>query len=203
MNHVQRRIQFFNERAEGWDEYAHHDESKIRIILDLIGISKGDHVLDVGCGNGILTPFLLNRIGSQGSVLAVDVSPGMVEVARRKHVYSNIEFRCDDIQTIQLKRTRFNAVIFYSMFPHIDDKQKAITRCAQLLLPGGKLCICHSDPRYKIIQIHKRQSDSPVSGDIFPQTVEILDLIENAGLKIRYKQDDDEMFVVIGENTDC
>ncbi len=201
MNQAQRRIQFFDERAVGWDEYAHHDESKIEAILDLIVISTGSRVLDVGCGNGILAPFLINRIGREGNLLSLDVSPRMIEVARGKHRHKNIEFLCDDIQTVQLKKNNYNTIILYSMFPHIDYKQKAISRCAMFLKPGGRLCICHSDPRYKIIQIHKRKDDTPVSGDEFPPTSEVVDMVENAGLKLQYKQDDDDMFVIIGEKS--
>ena len=199
MDRTQRRIEFFDERAKGWDEYAKHDETKIELILDRIGINKGDKILDVGCGNGILTPFLLKRITSTGSILAIDVSPKMIEVARSKYAHKNVTFICDDIQTMHLDPTQFNVIIFYSMFPHIDNKRRVISRCARFLSPGGRLSICHSDPRYKIVQIHKRRRDSRISEDIFPPLSEILDYVNEAELATIYKQDDDEMFVVVAK----
>jgi ubiquinone/menaquinone biosynthesis C-methylase UbiE len=196
MDKSKRRIQFFTERAEGWDEYVHHNESKIERILDLVGIKDGDQVLDIGCGNGILAPHLSKRVGGSGSVLAMDVTPKMIEVAKEKHNLGNVKFVCDDIQTTELQPESFEAIVLYSMFPHIDKKEEALARCTGFLKPGGKLSICHSDPRYKIISIHKKKG-SPVLGDEFPPMDLIKEYIRSVGLEITYDQDDDEMFVLI------
>ena len=53
--------EFFNGLAYKWDEMCHHDDKKIRKILDLADIKKESKILDIGTGTGILISYLLEK----------------------------------------------------------------------------------------------------------------------------------------------
>ena len=72
-------ISFFDTIAPSWDGMERlSTPGKVNEILDIIGVEKGMDVLDLGTGTGVLLPFLSERIGSEGHILAVDISEGML-----------------------------------------------------------------------------------------------------------------------------
>ena len=74
-------IEFFDRLAPGWDAEMVRSDEIIRIILDNAGVTAGKNVLDVACGTGVLVPDYLKR--GVASVTGIDISPKMVEIARR------------------------------------------------------------------------------------------------------------------------
>ena len=64
-----------------------------RTIVDALPLSRGEAVLDVGCGTGLCFPMLLDKIGRHGHIVGVEASPQMLAVARervRRHGWRNI-----------------------------------------------------------------------------------------------------------------
>lgn len=189
---------FFNEKAEIWDEICPHDISKVKTIIDMLNIEKGASVLDVGTGTGVLVPELSSRVGEAGRILAVDVSDKMIEVCERKHKYKNAQFKCVD--ALVLKENNYQYITCYSMFPHFQDKKEALNILAQKLSKNGKLIICHSQSRDAINSLHQTAGEE-VKEDKLP-TIETLEkYFSEAGLKTVHTVDNDEMFVIIGEKT--
>lgn len=188
---------YFNSLAHKWDEIVNHDKKKINYILNLLDIKKGDDILDVGTGTGILIPFLLDKIGKNGSILAIDIAEKMLEKARENYPYSNIYFQRTDINDFDLKDS-FNLVICYSAFPHFKDKKNVIENMVRSLKDKGKLCICHSQSRDDINNLH-RKLDSVVSSAYLPSSNTIRNYFGNKGLCTTKIVDNKEMYVVIGE----
>ncbi|EGY80680.1 class I SAM-dependent methyltransferase [Peptoniphilus indolicus] len=193
--------EFFNSMAEKWDSFCKHDNKKIIEILNLLEIKPSDKVLDVGTGTGILIPFLLERVGKGGEVCAVDISEKMIEVAMKKYAASNLTFKNEDILDCDLNTRYYDKVICYSMFPHFEDKKKAIEKLRKYLNENGKLIICHSQSREAINNLHK-DSSIVVEKDILPK----MEILENyfigANYKVLKKVDSEEMFVVIAKKMD-
>ena len=57
--------------------------------ISAMHLRKGSRVLDIGCGTGLNFPLLLDAVGSEGTVVGVDLSHGMLEVADRKSTRLN------------------------------------------------------------------------------------------------------------------
>lgn len=191
--------QFFNEMASIWDEKVFHPSDKIRFILELMDISKGFKILDVGCGTGVLIPYLIEKIGSSGEIIGIDIAEKMLEIARAKFPedsFPNVKFVHADVMDFEYQG-KFDIIIFYSVFPHIQHKQKCIKKAASLLAAGGKLAICHSESREKINSIHQ-MTGFPVSHDLLPSAQEVANFMKQAGFEVLHCIDNDDLYVVIG-----
>ncbi|MBF0507320.1 MAG: class I SAM-dependent methyltransferase [Deltaproteobacteria bacterium] len=190
--------EFFDRMAETWDRVCQHDPGKIIEILDMVDLRPGDAILDVGTGTGILIPFLLPRIGPNGTITAIDLSENMIAVARQKCRSDAVEFMVGDVLTMPLPPASFDAVICYSVFPHFDDKARAIARLDSYLKPGGELIVCHSQSRDAINQLHK-SADAEVASDNLPDASEIVRYFVLTGIGPKSIIDDERMFVVVGK----
>jgi len=64
-----------------------------RRAVDALDLSPGDTVVEMGCGTGANFPYLRDRVGPEGVVLGIDVTPGVLKTARRrvrKHGWDNV-----------------------------------------------------------------------------------------------------------------
>ena len=59
---------FFNEKAEIWDEITVHDLEKVQYITEMLNIQGDDKILDVGTGTGIMIPFYERYLVNGGVV---------------------------------------------------------------------------------------------------------------------------------------
>ncbi|MGP4043846.1 class I SAM-dependent methyltransferase [Streptomyces sp. 2A115] len=102
-------------------------------------LPPGARTLDVGSGTG--RPTAATLIAAGHSVLGVDVSPVMVELAARQ--VPEAEFRCADIRDLPLDEDSFDGVcVVFSLLQMTRDEQSALTRRLALALrPGGHLVL--------------------------------------------------------------
>jgi demethylmenaquinone methyltransferase/2-methoxy-6-polyprenyl-1,4-benzoquinol methylase len=190
---------FFNNLASEWDNKVTHDPFKLTEIINLINLSEGASVLDVGCGTGVLVPYIIEKIGYSGRIVGLDIAEKMVERAREKFPerdFPNVVFVVGDIMNYN-SRDSFDFIICYSSFPHFPDKKQSIKKMASLLKSKGKLIICHSESREKINSLH-RSLDKSVSSDILPAGLQVAAYMQSAGLKVEMVIDDEERYVIIG-----
>ena len=188
--------EFFNTAAYSWDEVCRHDMKKVEGILDLVEIKKGNRVLDVGTGTGVLVPSLSRRVTDSGQIKAIDVAEKMIEVAERNHQYENVIFSCEDALVNSENELPYDHILCYSMFPHFNNKKEAIEKLRAKLKVGGKLTIFHSQTREAINQLHQRK-DEAVKHDHLPTKMEFIELFSDAQLEPLIVIDDHEKFVMI------
>lgn len=145
------QIAFFNQLAPTWDSRCYHDPDKIRCLIELCDIKETDRILDVACGTGVLEPFILQK--NPASVLGVDFSSKMIEVARTKINDARVELRCCDV--MELTDEEFGCAIIYSAFPHFENRGSLIRQMHRVLRPNGRLMICHSEGKSAINSHHQ------------------------------------------------
>lgn len=62
-------------------------------LAEISNVSKGETAVDIGCGTGISTEVILNRIGKDGKAIGIDISPAMLKKAKEKLAhYKNVIF---------------------------------------------------------------------------------------------------------------
>lgn len=111
---------------------------RLQFIKEQIDL-KGKHVLDVGCGGGILTESLA-KTGAHAT--GIDLASDVLNVAR-EHANAQqltIDYQCIAIETFALQHPHtFDAITCMELLEHVPDPQQVISACKQLLKPNGIL----------------------------------------------------------------
>ena len=188
-------IEFFDRLAPQWDAEMIRSDEIIGTILDNAGVKEGKDVLDVACGTGVLIPDYLMR--GVASVTAIDISPRMAEIAKRKFPHENVTVICGDVEETDLGR-QFDCIVVYNAFPHFPDPDRLIARLTSLLKPGGRLTVAHGMSREKIDGHHSGMA-SKVSRGLM--SAEDLSAIFSKGLTVTTVLSDERMYQVAGEKT--
>ena len=147
----QRVTAFFDRLAPGWDEDCRHDDAVIERILDNAGVAAGQRVLDIGCGTGVMIPHYLARGAAE--VVGVDISPKMLEAARRKFPMPTVSFLHADAE-IHAFAPEYDVCVVYNAFPHFPNPEALVQNLAGALRPGGTLTIAHGSSRAEIDRRH-------------------------------------------------
>lgn len=116
------------------------EELQSRLVLDLVGEVAGLAVLDVGCGDGKLAVELARR---GASVAAVDVSPAMLDAARRRaaDAGSHLDLRVAAADDLPFPDASFDVVVAVTVLCFVADTRPVYREIARVLKPGGRLVI--------------------------------------------------------------
>ncbi|BCV21588.1 class I SAM-dependent methyltransferase [Moorella sp. Hama-1] len=174
--------EYFNSKAAIWDSLVTPEKrSKLESIVKGLNLAPGGTILDVGCGTGILIPYLQAAVGPAGRVVALDIAESMLKQAQSKGFPANVEFICADVMEIPFPAATFDEVICNSAFPHFPRKLEALNEMARVTKPGGRVIICHPAAREAINHLH-RSIGGVVAGDQIPPRTEMEALLAAAGL---------------------
>lgn len=112
--------------------------------IALASLTKGETVLDLGSGGGFDCFLAAQKVGPSGKVIGVDMTPEMVEKARRNakaNGYSNVEFRLGEIENIPVADSSVDIVISNCVINLSTDKKRAFEEAYRALRPGGRVLI--------------------------------------------------------------
>ena len=188
---------FFNEKAGLWDEITVHNLEKVQYITEMLRIHSDDRILDVGTGTGIMIPFYEKNL-VDGSVVAVDYSEKMIEVARSKYPekeHPKISYLVADVYDLKYDED-FDIVVCYSCFPHLVDPPLAIKILSRALKKGGCLAVAHSESAETINGVHMN-SGGEVGNDRLPSMELLKQMMKESGLEVAFERNDENYFVCI------
>ena len=193
-----RRKAFFEQHASAWDTICNHDDEKLEEIFEVLPLKRGDRVLDVGTGTGILIPRILQRIGNTGWITALDYSENMIMKAKEKlpqNENSNMSFVVENFYKTTSNYT-FDSIICYSCFPHLEDKKQFFQKSFDLLKANGTLLIAHSSSRAEINEMHARKHEA-VRDDFLDSLEDISALGEQYGFAVLAQKNDEKIFYIL------
>ena len=112
----------------------------VEIMRHACGGLKGKEILDLGCGDGVLT----YKFVESGAICSgVDLSKIAIECARREHYLRNsmAEFKCASVYDTGYKNNSFDIVVCSDVIEHLKYPQKLLEEIKRILKPGGKALI--------------------------------------------------------------
>jgi len=129
----------------GWREWFPLIERAVgdlsTCMLAQTGVDAGHRVLDLATGIGEPALAAAERVGPDGHVLGVDISPAMIDVARARAEalgVSNAAFRVMDVERLSLTE-EFDAVLSRCGLMFVDDLRGTLERVRRVLVPGGRI----------------------------------------------------------------
>lgn len=104
-----------------------------QLAFDAVAEAHPDDVLEVGCGEGELAERIVRELGV--SLVALDQSPRMVELARAR----GVDARTGDVQDMPFTDASFDVVVAAWMLFHVPELERGLAEIVRVLRPGGRL----------------------------------------------------------------
>jgi demethylmenaquinone methyltransferase/2-methoxy-6-polyprenyl-1,4-benzoquinol methylase len=190
---------FFDQLSQTWDDLVPENFATLAIEtgLNRLPWDVSLHVVDLGCGTGRLSCSLLKRLGSQGRVTALDLSPAMVSRAKTRNQDERFGAFVMDAHDLTLADHSVHWVICFSAWPHFDDKAQVLRECRRVLVPGGLLVIWHAEGPERINAIHE-QLPWPINQDHLESATELGELMRDEGFQDLVVIEEPSLFWVQG-----
>ena len=111
--------------------------------IKILCLQRGNCVIELGCGTGLNFPFIMELIGPEGRLVGVDLTPGMLDIARvrvERSGWTNVELIQSDIAVYDFPKGA-NGVLATGLFGYIPEYDRVIKAASQCLVPGGHIAI--------------------------------------------------------------
>ncbi len=117
--------------------------------LEMMRVDAAQHVLDVGCGAGVVARTLARCHRFRGKVTAIDLSEYLVRAGQRlaqaEGVAERIEFLVGDTQQLKLPDAGFDAAIAHTLLSHVEQPLMVLQELRRVVKPGGQIAIFDGD----------------------------------------------------------
>ncbi len=141
----------FDMRVNYDDEYT---VSRATQLVELAQLKNGHSVLDLATGTGIVAVVAARAVGATGKVIGVDISPGMLDQARKKiraEGLQKIELIEADVEKLNFQAGSFDAILCSSALMWLTDIPATLRNCRNWLKTGGLLAFsCYSESSFMI-----------------------------------------------------
>ena len=141
-------VDFFDRIAPSYDSWAggQHERVAARLV-EWATPQKGEHVLDVGTGTGLVAHLVAARV-SPGSVIGIDLSDHMLAIARSKKSADRRSLSSKSVQFLGMAAERlvfkpetFDLVTMGEALAYLSDPTDALAEARRVLRPGGRLAV--------------------------------------------------------------
>jgi len=145
---------YFNNLAQEWNSKQSEPAEKIYQLLSYLHLKRCNSILDIGCGTGVLFPFLTQLTQGRAKIFAIDFAECMAREAVQLN-YPSIKVLCGCARYLPLFDNSIDLIIAFHVIAHIQGKSRALKECWRVLKPGGELAIIHLHGSQEINAIHE------------------------------------------------
>jgi SAM-dependent methyltransferase len=123
-------------------------------LVEAVVAAQPKRILEVGCGWGELAEWVGRETGAD--VVAVDLSPRMVELARER----GVNVQVGDVQELPFADGEFDVAVAAWMLYHVPDLDRGIAELARVLRPGGRL-VAATNSRFHLLELRDLVGSGP------------------------------------------
>lgn len=126
-------------------------------MMKKAGDLSGKRCLDIGTGTGEIAFHLAERVGTDGEVVAVDITPRMIDLAKdkmaSKDLPKEVRFMIDDALDLDQEGSSFDLVTSGYMLRNVTDIQRALEEMHRVLKDGGMAVVAElAQPRNRFLR---------------------------------------------------
>ncbi len=153
--------------------------------IAMASLRSGEIVLDLGSGAGFDCFLAASKVGNNGRVIGIDMTPEMIDKARenaRKSNITNVEFKLGEIENLPLANSTVDVIISNCVINLAPDKEKVFKEAYRVLKSGGRLMVSDIVLKKHLPQQIKNNISAYVrciSGAILKENY--LDVVKKAG----------------------
>jgi len=185
---------YFNSLAAEWHEYEHEEKQKIYELLSKLDLEQDHVILDMGCGTGVLFPFLTQLTMGQAKIFAIDFAQAMAQKAI-KNKNQSPDIVCGNVQYLPFRPNMFHRIIAFHIFPHIHHKILALKECRRVLKPTGELGIIHLHGSEKTNSFHAQIGEN-VKHHTLPAAEQMCHLLQRENFNVKKSIDRSEEYFI-------
>jgi len=153
----------------------------------LAEIKEGETIVDLGSGAGVDVFLAAKQTGPNGKVIGVDMTPEMIDRARRnkkQDEYANVEFRLGEIEHLPIADNSVDLMISNCVINLSLDKSQVFKDTYRVLKPGGRILISDVVLEEKFPEIIQKELDKmPGCVSRASTKAEYIDVIRKAGFE--------------------
>lgn len=133
--------------VQGWHKF----------MFKKAGDITGFKVADIGCGTGEISFMAAERVGKDGEVIGIDITPGMLEMAKMKmkerNLPKDVDFQVGDALNLQFDENTFDLVTSGYMLRNVTDIRKAVEEMHRVLKPGRMVIVAElAKPKNRVLR---------------------------------------------------
>ena len=138
---IEHLVEFYDRVAPEYDAWAGGLHGRVAAkLVDVAAPRRGDAVLDVGCGTGLVTHLLAAKVGRKGSVVGIDLSARMLDLARPSAL-PNTKFMAMAAEHMVFRSRSFDLITYGQSLPYLVNPLASLEEAVRLLRPGGRVAL--------------------------------------------------------------
>lgn len=194
------RRQYFNNLAPQWDTLpvVPGAPARIREFLKRSACPGARRILDVGCGTGILLPYLFESYQDAAAIVEFDLAEAMLAENARKFTRKGVAYVCGDAQHLPFKPSSFDAVLCFSVLPHLGDAAAVMPGLFRVLHPGGALSVGHLTASKELNEFHN-SLDGPIKHDRLLPAGDLGEILRSLGATVHCTEEAPDGYFVRAE----
>lgn len=118
-------------------------------LMNVLAPATGEHILEVGCGSGILCRLMAPAIIPGGKITGLDISPEFIKIAQNlatsADLSDSIQWGASQAEALPFQDATFDGVLAARLLLHVSNPQSVLNELIRVVRPGGRVVVMDWD----------------------------------------------------------